>query len=275
MSAPPPLFDLSIRAKRRARRRDTASFLHAEAIDMLKERLQEVNRTFRSKIIVNPGVDLWAENFPDGAIVEDNEILDVAGEFDLALHGLSLHAHNDPVGQLVQLRHALKPDGMLIAVMFGGQTLHELRSSLAEAEIAVRGGLSPRVAPMGEIRDLGGLIGRAGFALPVADSISLTVTYETPLHLMRELRDMGETNVMVAQDRGMLRRDVLAHACEIYTQAFSDGDRVRATFELVFLTGWAPGDGQQKPLRPGSASARLADALKTVELPAGEKPDGN
>jgi hypothetical protein len=183
-----------------------------------------------------------------------------------------MHALNDPVGHLIQLRRALRPDGLLLATQFGGQTLAELRASLAEAEAECDGGFSPRVAPMAEIRDLGGLLQRAGFAMPVADSERLTVTYASPLHLMRELRAMGETNILIARRRRPLRRATLMRACEIYKQHFGTPEgRVRATFEIVFLTGWAPGPGQPQPLRPGSATALLADALGTTEIGTGEK----
>jgi SAM-dependent methyltransferase len=190
--------------------------------------------------------------------------------FDLVVSGLELHWANDPVGLLVQMRRALRPDGLMVAALLGGRTLHELRASLAEAEVETTGGLSPRIAPMGEVRDLGALLQRAGFAMPVADTERLTVSYETPVHLMRELRAMGETNVLTARRRVPLRRQTLARACEIYARNFPAGDgRVIATFEIVFLTGWAPAEGQPKPLRPGSARARLADALGTTEIGAG------
>jgi SAM-dependent methyltransferase len=194
------------------------------------------------------------------------------GSQDLAVSAMLMHALNDPVGHLVQLRRALKPDGLLLAALFGGQTLHELRASLAEAEAEVEGGLSPRVAPMAEIRDLGALLQRAGFAMPVADAERLTVTYATPLHLMRELRAMGETNILSARRRQPLRRGTLMRACDIYAIHFAAPDgRVRATFEIVFLTGWAPAPDQPQPLRPGSAKARLADALGVPEVSTGEK----
>ncbi len=160
----------------------------------------------------------------------------------------------------------------MLAALFGGQTLNELRTSLAEAEVECEGGLSPRVAPMAEIRDLGGLLQRAGFAMPVADSERLVVTYATPMHLMRELRAMGETNILTARRRQPMRRATLMRACAIYAEHFGAPDgRVRATFEIVFLTGWAPGPDQPKALRPGSATARLADALGAEEISAGEK----
>jgi hypothetical protein len=160
----------------------------------------------------------------------------------------------------------------MIAALFGGETLAELRAALAEAEIEVLGGLSPRVAPMGEIRDLGGLLQRAGFAMPVADSRRIDVSYASPLALMQDLRAMGEANVMRDRLRRPMRRDMLARACALYADRFglTDG-RVRARFEVIFLTGWAPAADQPRALRPGSAAVRLADALGAVEKPAGER----
>jgi hypothetical protein len=156
-------------------------------------------------------------------------------------------------------------------VSFGGQTLSELRSVLAEAEVALTGGLSPRVLPMGEIRDMGALLQRAGLALPVADNLTQVVTYESAHSLLRDLRAMGETNALAERDRRTPPRRLFEEAARLYSSAFpAEAGRVRATFELVFLTGWAPADTQQKPLRPGSAKVRLADALGAVEAPAGE-----
>lgn len=275
MTSQPALFDPDIRAMRRARaaRVGFADFLHLEAMSIIGERLEEVNKDFNDKIIVSGMPDLWARGFARARAIPDTDVLDTKGPYDLAIHGLCAHSANDPIGQFVQLKRALKPDGMMIAVMFGGQTLTELRACLAQAESEVRGGLSPRVAPMGEIRDLGGLLGRAGLALPVADNIVLNVTYESPVHLMRDLRAMGETNPLAAQARTFMPRRLLERTQELYARAFSAPDgRINASFELVFLTGWAPSDNQQKPLRPGSAQARLADALKTTEQPTGEKP---
>jgi hypothetical protein len=181
---------------------------------------------------------------------------------DLVIHALGLHWAGDPVGQLVQCRHALRPDGLLLAPMFGGQTLHELRTALAEAETEVTGGLSPRVLPMAEIRDLGALLQRAGFALPVADSFTKTVLYRDLFHLMADLRAMGEGNALAARLRRPTRRAVFTRAAEIYASSFGREDgHIPATFEIIVLTGWAPAGTQQKPLRPGSAAQRLADAL--------------
>jgi hypothetical protein len=181
---------------------------------------------------------------------------------------MALHWASDPVGQIIQSRRALRPDGLFLATLFGGQTLHELRAALAAAETEITAGLSPRVAPMAEIRDLGGLLQRAGLALPVADCDRLTVTYATPLHLMRELRAMGEGNALDHRLRRPTRRAVLTRAAEIYTERFALPDgRVPATFEIVHLSGWAPDASQPQPLRPGSATHRLADALGAAETP--------
>jgi SAM-dependent methyltransferase len=268
-----------------------ADFLHREVAGLMAERLAEVTRDFPRAALIGTGAGVVASALrPDGtgltqldpspamavaagAQVLAGDTLPLAeGAFDLVVSTLLLHLANDPVGQLIQMRRALKPDGLMLAALFGGQTLNELRSALAEAEAECEGGLSPRVAPMAEIRELGGLLQRAGFAMPVADSERLVVTYATPLHLMRELRAMGETNILTARRRQPLRRATLMRACEIYAQHFGAPDgRVRATFEIVFLTGWSPGPDQPKALRPGSAASRLADALGAREIGAGEK----
>ncbi len=284
MKIPPRLFDTELLAQRRARAQagTPADFLHREAAVEISERLREVNRTFRAPALVTGWPDVWRETLAGAGLhsltaVPDAEVLDLAeAAHDVVIHGLALHWANDPVGQLVQARRALAPDGLFLGVLFGGLTLHELRAAFAEAEAEITGGLSPRVAPMGEIRDLGGLLQRAGFALPVADTLPLTVDYATPLDLMRDLRAMGETNALVDRNRGPLGRDLLARACAIYARNYGRADgRVGATFEMVVLTGWAPGPGQQQPLRPGSATARLADALGVAERSAGEKPGGS
>lgn len=188
---------------------------------------------------------------------------------------LSLHWVNDLPGALIQIRRALKPDGLFLGALFGGETLTELRQSLAAAEIELDGGLSPRVSPFADIRDVGALLQRAGFALPVVDGDRVTVRYADPFRLMAELRGMGETNALAERRRTPLRRATLMRAAEIYREKFGLPDgRVPATFEIVMATGWAPHEDQQKPLRPGSAEARLADALGSVEHPAGENTPG-
>lgn len=198
---------------------------------------------------------------------------EAAEPFDLAVSGLTLHRAEDPVGVLVQLRRALKPDGFLLAALFGGRTLRELRAALAEAEAEQEGGLSPRVSPMAEIRDAAALLQRAGFALPAADADRFEVAYESPLHLMRDLRAMGEANPLAGRRRGFTRRATLLRAAELYAKHFSRPDgRVTASFELIYLAGWAPAPDQPQPLRPGSAARRLADALGAEERPLRDDP---
>jgi hypothetical protein len=173
---------------------------------------------------------------------------------------------------LIQIRRALKPDGLFIGCLLGGATLTELRQAFTEAEAEMEGGVSPRVAPFADVRDLGGLLQRAGFALPVTDIEPVTVRYADPSGLFRDLRAMGLTNALRARRKAPLRRATLMRACEIYAQRFADADgRLRATFELAWLSGWAPHASQQRPLQPGSAKMRLADALGTEERSAGEK----
>ena len=280
MQTPPALFDPDLLARRRERaaRIGGADFLHEAVAAEVAERLKEVNRTFRAparrtRADDGGGAMLAAEGLPAARAVPDAEVLDLEeGAHDLVVHGLGLHWANDPVGQLVQARRALRPDGLLVAALFGGETLHELRRALAEAEVATTGGLSPRVAPMGEVRDLGGLLQRAGFAMPVADSRRFDVTYASPVALMRDLRAMGETNVLHDRVRRPMPRAMLAEASARYGGRFGREDgRVPATFDVIFLTGWAPAETQQKPLRPGSAVARLADALGAEERSAGER----
>ncbi len=302
MSDTPSLFDrraLSMRAARAARLWPTGAFLHQRAAEGLAERLDDVARAFATVGVVGtgggvhaqalegrPGVERvvqieahppmaalaaraapWAETvIGEGAAALDE------GSCDLILSGLSLHRENDPVGALIQIRRALKPDGLFLGALFGGRTLHELRAALAEAEIAQEGGLSPRVAPMADVRDLGGLLQRAGFAMPVADVERVEATYADPLALMRDLRAMGEANALTERRRTFLRRATLAHAAALYADSFpAPQGRVRATFEIAYLIGWAPGPDQPVAKRPGSAKMRLADALGAVERPAGEK----
>lgn len=271
MQTPPPLTDMSALARNRARARRESLFLQDLVRTEVEDRLGEVNRRFTAPVVVTPFPDLW----PGWVTVPEAETLALtSGAQDLVVHALALHWANDPVGQLVQCRHALRPDGLLIAPLFGGQTLHELRAALAEAEAEVTGGLSPRVLPMGEIRDLGALLQRAGLALPVADAFAQEVLYRDLFHLMADLRAMGEGNALAARLRHPTRRAVFLRAAQIYRDRWGRADgRIPATFEIIVLTGWAPGAGQQQPLRPGSAVHRLAEALGTTEtsLP-GRKP---
>lgn len=268
MTQTPRLTDRAALRRNRARAAQApALFLQQEAAIEIKDRLELVNRTFTQPAVVTGFPQVWHSILPDARIVADDDVLDLAeASHDLVIHALSLHWASDPVGQLVQARRALRPDGLCLVSLFGGQTLHELRSALAEAEVRVTGGLSPRILPMAEIRDLGGLLQRASFALPVADTFSLTVSYPDPFALMRDLRAMGEGNALDARLRRPTRRAVLQEAARIYTAHHADADgRIPATFEMIFLSGWAPDASQPKPLRPGTAQTRLADALGSVE----------
>lgn len=210
---------------------------------------------------------------PGPRVAVDEEALPFRDRsLDLVTSILSLHWVNDLPGALIQIRRVLKPDGLFMAALFGGETLTELRQSLAEAEIECEGGLSPRIAPFADIRDVGSLMQRAGFALPVVDTDRVTVRYADPMRLMAELRGMGESNALSERRRVPMRRTTLMRAAEIYRGKFGLPDgRVPATFEIVTATGWAPHENQQKPLRPGSAETRLADALGAEERKAGEK----
>jgi SAM-dependent methyltransferase len=302
MTDAPSLFDPAIRAlrlDRAARNWGEGDFLHRFVAAELAERLADVGREFpvalafgsgggchARAIVDRPGArrTLQADLSPGLAAVAaaacpGAETIAAAtplafgeGALDLVLSGLTLHVENDPVGMLVQFRRALRPDGLFLGAMLGGRTLHELRAALAEAEAEVEGGISPRVAPMADLRDAGALLQRAGFAMPVADAERLVVDYPDALALMRDLRAMGEANPLAGRRRGFTRRATLLRAAALYAEAFARPDgRIPATFELVFLAGWSPGPQQPTPKRPGSARARLADALGVPELPAGEK----
>ncbi|WP_238366403.1 SAM-dependent methyltransferase [Mesobacterium pallidum] len=267
MTEAPKLTDRPALTRARRRLAEDALFLHDEAIASLQDRLSLVNRTFTDIAIVTGAPGPWAAAFPGATIVPDDEVLALEpGAHDLVLHGLALHWANDPVGQLIQSRRALRGDGLFLGVMFGGQSLNELRTALAEAESRLTGGLSPRVLPMADIRDLGALLQRAGLALPVADADRFTVEYGDILRLMRDLRGMGEVNVLASRLRKTPQRDLFPLAGRIYAETFGTAEgRLPATVELITLSGWAPDPSQPKPLRPGSAAQRLADALGTEE----------
>jgi SAM-dependent methyltransferase len=274
MTQPPPLTDRAALALHRDRARqlaghDAAVFLHRLALADIQERLIEVNRTFTASAVVTGFPHIWKDLMQEACIVPDEEVLALEpGRHDLVVHAMGLHWANDPIGQLVQCRRALRPDGLFIGVLPGGRSLHELRASLAEAETRVTGGLSPHVLPMAEIRDLGALMQRVGFALPVADSVLQTIEYRSFLALLHDLRAAGESNALASRLRSFMRRSVLEAAALVYAQNFSNPEgRLLATAEVVFLTGWAPDDSQPRPLRPGSARQRLADALGAVETP--------
>ncbi len=278
---------------------ETAVFLFDEIGDRLLDRLDDLRRPFAEALLIGalgPGLAarLAARPEIDGlvtadpsvallrraqgpAAVVDEEALPFAEEsFDLIVGGFTLHAVNDLPGALIQIRRALRPDGLFLAVLAGGRTLHELRQAMIEAETSCEGGASPRVAPFPDMRDAGGLLQRAGFALPVADIDTLTVTWPDPLALMGDLRAMGEANALAERLRRPTRRGTLRDAAARYRARFGDADgRIPATFQILFLTGWAPGPGQQRPLAPGAARRRLAEALGAEEHSAGEaaRPD--
>lgn len=270
MTRPPALTDRSALHRNRQRAlRKGDSFAHSHIAAEFQERLNEVNRTFTRPAIITGFPNLWADFLPDATLVPDGDILALEpGAHDLILNALTLHWADDPVGQMVQARRALQPDGLFLAALPGGQTLSELRSALAEAEVALTGGLSPRVLPMAEIRDLGALLQRAGFALPVADSVLQTASYRDLRHLAADLRAMGEGNALMQRIRRVTPRRLMDHAEAIYRANFPAPDgRILASFDCIFLTGWAPSADQRQPLRPGSARTRLAEALQTHEQP--------
>ena len=274
--SPPRLFDRDAILRRRTRAARIAgdTFLRQEAVDAIAERLSAVNRHFGRGVLIDSGADVPAvfAHRADGWLrVEPghDEALGLEPQsFDLAVSILALHAVNDLPGVLAQIRRALKPDGLFMAALFGGATLFELRESLAAGELETTGGVSPRVYPFADVRDLGGLLQRAGFALPVADVERTTVLYREFSSLVRDLRALGETNALTERSLKPLSRETLAATLAHYGAHHSEPDgRLRATFEIVYLTGWAPHESQQQPLKPGSAKARLADALETTEKP--------
>jgi SAM-dependent methyltransferase len=277
MSQPrPQLFDgaASARAAARARRLGGDRFLETAAAEGLAERLAPVTRRFARGLLVGdavpPVLAPFAAHWTLGRF-DDLERLAAEGRFDLAVSLFSLQAINDLPGALAQIRARLDPDGLFVAALLGGATLGELRDSFAEAEIATRGGISPRVSPFADVRDAGALLQRAGFALPVADVERLTVRYRDFFGLVRDLRAHGFTNAMTERSRRFLTRATLGALVAHYAGHHADPDgRLRARFETLYLTGWAPHESQQKPLRPGSAKARLAEALGTAEHGAGD-----
>ncbi len=298
MAQAPRVFDrplLRVR-RRRAAALGPATFLLDRVATDLRDRLGTVLRRFeRAADLGTPtdavrraltgynkiGAVISVDSIPDHlcaaplAVAADEELLPFRdGSLDLVVSALALQFVNDLPGTLVQIRRALRPDGLFVAALLGGESLSELRQALAAAESEITGGISPRVAPFADVRELGALLQRAGFALPVSDVDRVTVRYESPFMLMHDLRRMGGTNALVERHRTPLPRAVFRRAIQMYGKRFSDPDgRVRATFEIVWLSGWAPHESQQQPLRPGSATARLADALGVAERSAGEKAE--
>jgi SAM-dependent methyltransferase len=287
----PVIFDRRLLRARRARAMalGPVTFLLDRVADDLAERLSAVLRTFEVAVDLGTPGDAVRRVLADRvgrlitirvgnpaqppAIAADEEALPLRdASVDLVVSLLALQFVNDLPGTLIQARRALKPDGLFMAALAGGDSLIELREAFAAAEAEVEGGASPRVAPFADLRDLGALLQRAGFALPVTDVERLIVRYDTPFALMHDLRRMGAANALVERRRAPLRRATLRRMVEIYADRFVDPDgRLRATFEIVWLSGWAPHASQQQPLEPGTAKTRLADALHTHERSAGEK----
>ncbi len=292
MSGPPKLFDRALHRKRLDRAAPgfaDADFLQRRVAEDIAERLAPIMRDFSLAVDLSARggalrqalgdrvgllieADLSAAMLagrPGPRVVLDEERLPFApASLDLIVSTLGLHWTNDVVGALIQIRRALKPDGLFVGALLGGETLTELRQSLVSAEVELLGGAGQRVSPFADMRDAAGLLQRAGYALPVADLDRVSVTYAHPLRLMADLRQMGETGVLAERHPRALTRALLARTAEIYQERFGDAEgRVPATFEIVTLTGWAPHESQQQPLRPGSARMRLADALGTTEHP--------
>jgi SAM-dependent methyltransferase len=288
-----PIFDQELIAKNRERAKNLpegpATFLLDIAAEELAGRLGAVEREFEEAAELHGGSGVTARMLVETGKVGrmrrvETSTAFAAGDEDiliatldavplepqsvnLIVSPLSLHVTNDTPGVFIQIRRALKPDGLFLAAVPGSGTLQELREALLAAESEKSGGASPRVIPFADVRDLGALLQRAGFALPVADTENYTVRYDTMFGLMRDLRAMGMANPLVGRSRTPLRRETLVRAAEIYAERFSDPDgRIRATFSIVYLAGWAPHENQQKPLKPGSAKVRIADALKTQEI---------
>ena len=258
--------------QKRSRLLGPVNFVDKFAIDQALERLSEIKRSFELSAIVGGKGSFWAKNldFNNAILIKNDNRLNFNDQkFDLIIHALSLHWFDDPVGQLIQVRQALRPDGLMLAFFFGGQTLYELRAAFEQAELKEENGISPRVASMIEIRDAGDLLVRAGFALSVADKTDLEVSYIAPINLLHDLRRMGETNIMIDRRRTFLKRGTLNRFLEIYSTQYKSKKKeggVKATFQLFCLTGWAPSKNQQKPLQPGSATHNFSDVLRTYKL---------
>ncbi len=260
------------------------SFLFDWTSKQISERLQDIKREFPLALQIGtrgPGVRLQnlitmdicgGTTNQNPTLIADEEFLPFAGEsLDLVTSTLNLHSVNDLPGALLQIRKALKPDGLFLAAMFGGETLHELRQVMTQAEMNIKGGASPRVSPFADKQQMGALLQRAGFNLPVIDSDIITVTYDNIFKLFHDLRFMGEGNTILARDKTPPGKALFLEAARLYQEQFAEKDgRLVASFEVIFLLGWSPHESQQKPLRPGSAKHSLAEALDTQEQKTGD-----
>src|SRR5712691_3641727 len=298
MASGPIIFDRPLLRARRARAAalGRSTFLLERVAEDVADRLAAVLRRFERAVDLGTpsdavrrvlaasgkvGTVIAADPLAGACPVAEGELAVAVDEeaqpfgdasLDLVVSALALQFVNDLPGTLIQVRRALRPDGLLLAALAGGDTLSELRQAFAAAEAEIEDGISPRVAPFADLREMGALLQRAGFALPVTDVDRLTVRYASPIALMHDLRRMGATNPLVDRRRRLLKRAVLERMMQIYGERFSDPDgRIRATFEIVWLSGWAPHESQQQPLAPGSARQRLADALGAKEISTGEK----
>jgi len=255
MTNAPKIFDMTARPHRWRRVTKDGMFLQNLARDEIMLRLREVNRSFIKPLVIAPFAHVWQENFNHIIPPTDDLAIDPQG-FDLIIHAGGLHYMNDPVGQLIQAQRGLQPDGLFLAAFLGGESLAILRKTITMAELAVCGGVSPRINPMIDVRDAGALLQRAGYALPVADTWTQNVSYPNTRALMHDLRAMGEANILQERLRRPTPRKVFEHLEESYPR---ENERIVAEFELLFLTGWAPHESQQKPLRPGSAQVSFAE----------------
>ncbi len=271
----PALFDRALLRARQSRalRLGPATFLLDRVAEDVDERLHAVLREFADvadiwtpgELLRKPSRDRF-KSIAHIDLSEPEALPFQPGSIDLAVSALAFQFVNDLPGVLAQIRRALKPDGLLLAAMIGGDTLTELRQSFAAAEAELEGGVSPRVAPFADLRDVGALLQRAGFALPVTDVDRIVVRYDSALALMADLRRMGATNILIERRRTPTRRATMLRMAQLYGERFADADgRIRATFDVIWLSGWAPHESQQQPLRPGSAKASLAEAVRKTK----------
>lgn len=290
MTTDTPIFNRHLLQRRKARAANALSdyqFLHDHTGRILLDRIHDIKRDFPRILKIgarDPGnftsalkkrdgtnhvitMDITPNLLQGGHVCADEEMLPIKSRsLDMVISNLNLHSVSDLPGALIQIRHALKNDGLFIASMLGGETLRELRESFTHADIAIKDGMQPRIMPFADKPQMGDLLHRAGFALPVVDSDIITVTYESPFKLMHDLRGMAETSIISDQVKHFSRRDVFMEMAKYYHANFADPDgRIRASFEIIYMIGWAPDSSQQQPLKPGSADTRLADFLGTVE----------